>query len=553
MKKFFLFLTLLTLSVGQMWGAATTVRYTVSTASAVTTTGTAPSGSSASLSGSGSLNNGWIQCTNGKSQTLTLSGYKGFKITAITIYVKSNSSKGTGSFSVTAGSTSLASIAENAFNNAAWNGAWNNSGVTKSLTMTNNSYEIKKDENVTFTISCKSGSSNYNSLYIQYWEITYEAASSGCSNTPTMSFTPNSVEKTVGDANFTKTVTITGKGGSQTVVYSSSNTDVATVNSSTGEVTIKSNGSTTITASVSESGDYCSASATYALTINKPSYTVNWYVGGSLVKTESVTEDETATLPSTPDDDALGGSCSSLKFMGWSETNIGSTGTTAPLDLFNEAPTITTPTDYYAVFAESSLVFEDDMNISGTNTVSSRSGWASFSSAYGNNGCIRLSTGSATGTMRTNALSDLTSATTQISFKIKAWSGTENGQVTLSASKGTIATTSFTATTTSFTEVSTTITGGDNTTTITFTGTSGKRINIKDISVGEVSNYVTSCCTKLGQVNGSFFRSTLLESLSLDKFRSHVLLCNHLTSSSHSRILPNLIYTMYISRDFEIF
>ena len=173
-----------------------------------------------------------------------------------------------------------------------------------------------------------------------------------CSKTPTMSFTPNSVEKTEGDEKFTKTVSITGKGTGQTVAYSSSNTSVATVNSTTGEVTIKTNGSTTITASVSESGDYCSASATYTLTVNKPSYTVNWYVGGTQVKTESVTKDEKATLPSTPADNALGGSCTSLKFMGWSETNIGSTGTTAPADLFTAAPTITSAKNYYAVFAE---------------------------------------------------------------------------------------------------------------------------------------------------------------------------------------------------------
>ena len=350
-------------------------------------------------------------------------------------------------------------------------------------------------------INCASGSSN-GLVTISKVEY-YHSASSGCSNTPSMSFSPDAVEKTVGDANFTKTVSITGKGDGQTVAYSSSNTSVATVNSSTGEVTINTNGSTTITASVAENGDYCSTSATYTLTVNKPSYTVNWYVGGTQVKTESVTKDETATLPATPADNALGGSCSSLEFMGWSETNIGSTGNTAPLDLFTAAPTITSAKNYYAVFAESSIAFEDDMNISGTSGVNSRAGWASFSSAYGNNGCIRLSTGSATGSMSTNALTSLTSATTQISFKIKAWSGTENGQVTLSASKGTIATTSFTATTTSFTDVSTTITGGDNTTTITFTGTSGKRINIKDISIGEVSNYVTTCCDPLGSINGS--------------------------------------------------
>ena len=62
-----------------------------------------------------------------------------------------------------------------------------------------------------------------------------------------------------------------------------------------------------------------------------------------------------------------------------------------------------------------------------------------------------------------------------------------------------------------------------------------------------------NCCTSLGQINGSFFWSTLFEPLSPDKFRSHILLCNHLFSSSHHRILPHLIYTMYISRDFGFF
>ena len=66
-------------------------------------------------------------------------------------------------------------------------------------------------------------------------------------------------------------------------------------------------------------------------------------------------------------------------------------------------------------------------------------------------------------------------------------------------------------------------------------------------------DYSTNCCTELASINGSFFWSTLFEPLIPDKFRSHVLLCNHLFSSSHHRIPPHLIYTMYISRDFGFF
>ena len=72
-RKLFTLLFVLLLGIGQMWGAGTTVKYTASSASAVSTTGTAPTGSSASLSTTGNWNSPWIQCTNGKGATLTLS------------------------------------------------------------------------------------------------------------------------------------------------------------------------------------------------------------------------------------------------------------------------------------------------------------------------------------------------------------------------------------------------------------------------------------------------------------------------------------------------
>lgn len=88
-----------------------------------------------------------------------------------------------------------------------------------------------------------------------------------CSNTPTMSFSPTTVNKTTADASFTKTVSITGKGSGQTVVYSSSDETIATVTNA-GVVTLKGKvGSTTITASVAENGTYCAASASYTLNV----------------------------------------------------------------------------------------------------------------------------------------------------------------------------------------------------------------------------------------------------------------------------------------------
>ena len=102
-----------------------------------------------------------------------------------------------------------------------------------------------------------------------YWTqvvVTYTPASS-CSNTPTMSFTNTEVNVTTGDASYTQAVNITGKGSGQTVSYFSSDESIGTVNAS-GVVTLKSKvGTTTITASVSESGTYCSASASYTLNV----------------------------------------------------------------------------------------------------------------------------------------------------------------------------------------------------------------------------------------------------------------------------------------------
>lgn len=89
-----------------------------------------------------------------------------------------------------------------------------------------------------------------------------------------------SVEKTYGDAAFTNPVSKTGNGN---VTYTSSNTDVATVDE-TGEVTIKGVGTTTINATVHDSYNYWyndvdgyvegKATKAYTLTVNKKPVTI---------------------------------------------------------------------------------------------------------------------------------------------------------------------------------------------------------------------------------------------------------------------------------------
>ena len=91
----------------------------------------------------------------------------------------------------------------------------------------------------------------------------------------TLSFaTPTSVAKTYGDADFTNAATLSAGTGS--ITYTSSNTSVATVNSTTGLVHIVGAGTTTITASSSSTDEYYNAPAntSYTVTITKASSTL---------------------------------------------------------------------------------------------------------------------------------------------------------------------------------------------------------------------------------------------------------------------------------------
>lgn len=92
----------------------------------------------------------------------------------------------------------------------------------------------------------------------------------GNAPTPTLTFaTPNSLALTMGQtATNAVTSTITG-GGSGAISYASSNTSIATVNSSTGQVTPVAAGTATITATqASSAGVNMQATQTYTLTVS---------------------------------------------------------------------------------------------------------------------------------------------------------------------------------------------------------------------------------------------------------------------------------------------
>ena len=99
-----------------------------------------------------------------------------------------------------------------------------------------------------------------------------------------MAFPANAYQAKMGEAFNAPTATTTPSG--LTLAYSSSNTNVATVNATTGAVTLVANGQTVITAKFAGNTNYNEAQATYTLTVEKadpveptlyfdePSYTV---------------------------------------------------------------------------------------------------------------------------------------------------------------------------------------------------------------------------------------------------------------------------------------
>lgn len=96
----------------------------------------------------------------------------------------------------------------------------------------------------------------------------------------TIGYDEQEVVKTLLDAAFTNQLTNTGDG---TVSYESSNTDIATVNASSGEVTIKDVGEVTITATVTDGANYTYADKTASFMVRvenlEMEVTVEGYTG----------------------------------------------------------------------------------------------------------------------------------------------------------------------------------------------------------------------------------------------------------------------------------
>ena len=114
-------------------------------------------------------------------------------------------------------------------------------------------------------------------LAYNYSTPTYVTVAGGapCSDETGLAYGTGTVNKVYGDAVFTNTLT---NPNSLAVTYSSTNTSVATVNPSTGAVTIAGAGTTTIKATWAGNASYCEDEVTYTLNVkpNAGSVTGAW-------------------------------------------------------------------------------------------------------------------------------------------------------------------------------------------------------------------------------------------------------------------------------------
>lgn len=191
-----------------------------------------------------------------------------------------------------------------------------------------------------------------NSSYADEFIVVAHFEEETCENQPEINFASDAVTKKYNAADgIYQAASITGKGSGQTLKYSSSNTSIATINQSSGSVHLTGAlGSTTITASVLEDGDYCAAEDSYTLTVE--GYDVTYHVKSCVSNKPSnqTNQKGSLTLPT-------GLSIDGYQFVGWT-TNGSYSDSSTPPSMEGASITVTANVDLYAVFKKTSSTFE---------------------------------------------------------------------------------------------------------------------------------------------------------------------------------------------------
>ena len=276
LKLLFTVLFLAVLGLGNVW--ATEVVYktakfgsaaTSGSSSGYTTTwNSVTSGFSVSVANGNTNGTTWAMVKFGRKGnasvgSITTSAAIDKKVTKVVINIDAITASNVNSIKLYSGTTAECSTEVGEYNTAA-----GNQTVTLSNPTANLFYKVVFD--------CKSGSGNgfVAVKTVEYYYDNAEDTPADCS-TPTITFAEGTeVAKLTTDAAFTNAASVeyesTATG--QTITYSveAGKEGVATVNASTGEVTIVGAGTAKIYASVEANATYCEKSAYYTLTVTAP-------------------------------------------------------------------------------------------------------------------------------------------------------------------------------------------------------------------------------------------------------------------------------------------
>lgn len=336
---------------------AETVTYTIATKTSVTVEGTVPEGSTAAYTQTYS---DMGKMTKDNSVTLTLTGYTDCIITGIVLNMHSNSSGGSGTFSATAGTTSLAAIAT-ATKFSSWYGntAYTDSYKGITVELTNSTYRIQEGEKVVIAIAA-----TVNSLYIQSYTLTYSP--SPITVTPTSySWTglvkggeATAQEFTVEATDLTDAITATLTDETHFSLSAATLPATGGTLSVTPLTTTAGTHTTTLTLTSGSDTKTVPLSATVLDT-----YTVSFSIAdgvGTQPAPKTVAEGESITLPEVGDID-----CNGYTLKGWATAAVEDTQTLPTLWAAGSTYTPTKSATLYAVYVKQ----ETALTETGTETI----------------------------------------------------------------------------------------------------------------------------------------------------------------------------------------
>jgi len=181
---------------------------------------------------------------------------------------------------------------------------------------------------------------------------------------PTFSFaTPTSVSKLTTDAAFTNTFTTNN---TSPKAFTSSNTGVATVNATSGEVTIVGAGTTTIGVTQVADGTRCAVSTSYALTVSTPtiSLTPTTLTNFTYISGSGPSEEQTFIVSGTN----LAGDISIAAPTNYEISKTSGSGYTSPLNFTQSGGSVSSTTVYVRLKAGLSAANYNSEVITATST-----------------------------------------------------------------------------------------------------------------------------------------------------------------------------------------